>query len=144
MKILLAIDDSEFSDTATQAVMAQFRPQDTEIKILSVVEQQEVMGYPAGWAESEKSRAQELVNCAGQALRSAGFKVEYSVCEGEPRAGILDTAEEWQADLIVFGSHGRTAFPRFLLGSISDAVMRHAHCSVEIARPACIGIKRAL
>jgi nucleotide-binding universal stress UspA family protein len=144
MKILLAIDDSEFSETATQAVIAQFQPQDTEIQILSVVEQQEVMGYPAGWAESQKNRAQELVNRAGQALRSAGFKVECSVCEGEPRAGILDAAEEWQADLIVLGSHGRTALPRFLLGSISDAVMRHAHCSVEIARPACVGSSRAV
>lgn len=47
---------------------------------------------------------------------------------------ILDCATEWRADLIVVGSHGRKGVTRFVLGSVSEAVARHAHCSVEIAR----------
>jgi nucleotide-binding universal stress UspA family protein len=53
---------------------------------------------------------------------------------GEPRAVILDTAKTWGANLIVLGSHGRRGMDRFLLGSVSEAVAIHAHCSVEVIR----------
>jgi nucleotide-binding universal stress UspA family protein len=134
MKLLLAIDDSEFSEAATQAVIAQFRPQDAEVKVLNVVENTEYVDYPAGVTENQLNQAHELTNRASQKLRTAGFKVESAACRGDARAGIIDTAEEWNADLIVIGSHGRTGLGRFVLGSVSDAVMRHAHCSVEIVR----------
>jgi nucleotide-binding universal stress UspA family protein len=47
---------------------------------------------------------------------------------------ILDEAESWRADLIVEGSHGYSAWKRFLLGSVSQAVVIHANCSVEVVR----------
>ena len=53
---------------------------------------------------------------------------------GSPKSKIIDTAAEWHADLIVLGSHGRTGLDRFLLGSLPDSVLRHAHCSVELVR----------
>jgi len=39
---------------------------------------------------------------------------------------IIDSAEQWHADLIVLGSHGRKGLDRFLMGSVSDAVTRHS------------------
>ena len=53
---------------------------------------------------------------------------------GAPRPVILDEAENWGADLIVMGSHGYGAWKRFLLGSVSQAVVSHAKCSVEVVR----------
>jgi nucleotide-binding universal stress UspA family protein len=47
---------------------------------------------------------------------------------------ILDEAESWGADLIVVGSHGYRAWERFLLGSVSQSVVSHAKCSVEVVR----------
>ena len=134
MKILLAIDDSKFSEAVLQAVVRQYRPQDTEVKVLHVMEQVERLGYPAGVSEDQVIQAQELVNRAGQTLRSAGFKVDTTVYRGEARAGIIDSAVECHADLIVLGSHGRSGLERFLLGSIPDAILHHAPCSVEIVR----------
>jgi nucleotide-binding universal stress UspA family protein len=67
-------------------------------------------------------------------LRAAGFKADSRVVESDVRNGILDTAAEWQPDLIVLGSHGRKGVARFLLGSVADAVARHAKCSVLIVR----------
>jgi nucleotide-binding universal stress UspA family protein len=134
MKILLAINDSKFSEAALQSMVKQYRPQDTEVKVLHVMEQVERLGYPAGVSEDQVSEAQQLVNRAGQMLRSAGFKVDTTVCRGEARGEIIDSAAEWHADLIVLGSHGRSGLDRFLLGSVSDAIVRHAPCSVEIVR----------
>jgi nucleotide-binding universal stress UspA family protein len=47
---------------------------------------------------------------------------------------IIDHAAEWHADLIVAGSHGWEGLNRFLLGSVSESVVRHAPCSVEVVR----------
>ncbi len=53
---------------------------------------------------------------------------------GDPANEILDAAEESSADLIVIGARGLSAIPRFLLGSVSDYICRHAHQSVLVVR----------
>jgi nucleotide-binding universal stress UspA family protein len=54
--------------------------------------------------------------------------------EDRPYQVILHEAENWHADLIVVGSHGRSGLDRLVMGSISEAVALHAKCSVEIIR----------
>jgi nucleotide-binding universal stress UspA family protein len=71
---------------------------------------------------------------AALVLRKAGFQSTGVVRTGEARQQIIDYATEWPADLIVLGSHGRRGLNRFLLGSVSEGVVRHAPCSVEIVR----------
>lgn len=53
---------------------------------------------------------------------------------GSPAAEIVKAAREWAADLIVIGSHGRAGVKRVLLGSVAEAVMRHAPCPVLVVR----------
>jgi nucleotide-binding universal stress UspA family protein len=136
MRILLAIDDSKFSEAATQAVIAQYRPQGTQVKVLNVVD----LAIPiptsdAGWFRQESlRRGQELVLRAGQRLNGAGYAVQTAVEEGDPKSKIIDQATEWNAELIVVGSHGRKGMDRFLMGSVAESVSRHAPCSVEIVR----------
>ena len=62
------------------------------------------------------------------------ISVDATIIPGPPRSAILDEAETWGADLIVLGSHGYRAWERFLLGSVSQAVVSHAKCSVEVVR----------
>jgi nucleotide-binding universal stress UspA family protein len=57
-----------------------------------------------------------------------------SVLLDGPKAVILAEAEKTRADLIVVGSHGHHGIERFLLGSVSEGVALHAHCSVEVIR----------
>ncbi len=78
--------------------------------------------------------AKSLVARAERALRSAGVNVATAIVQGDPKSIILDDAKAWGADLIVLASHGRKGLERFMLGSVSEAVLRHAHCSVEIIR----------
>jgi nucleotide-binding universal stress UspA family protein len=51
----------------------------------------------------------------------------------DPRLAILGVARRRRADLIAVGTHGRTGLGRWLLGSVAEAVMRHASCDVLVA-----------
>ena len=144
MKILIGIDDSKVSGDVLRAVVAQFRTEHTEVRVLHVLQPiapappQMAPGY-APELEDQKKPARELVERIAKELRSAGFKVDAAVEVGDIRERIIDSAAEWGADLIVVGSHGQRGIQRFLLGSVAEFVARHAKCSVEIVRtPASI------
>jgi nucleotide-binding universal stress UspA family protein len=136
MRLLLAIDDSKFSEAATRAVVAQFPPQGTQVRVLNVVD----LAIPiptsdaAGFREESLKHGQEVVRRAEQTLNSAGCTVQTVVEEGDPKSKIIDQAAQWNAELIVMGSHGRRGIDRFLMGSVAESVVRYAHCSVEIVR----------
>ncbi len=53
---------------------------------------------------------------------------------GDPAASITDAARDWQADLVVIGSHGREGVDRIVLGSVARGVARKAPCPVLIVR----------
>jgi nucleotide-binding universal stress UspA family protein len=136
MKIMLAIDESRFSEAAAEAVVAQYQPQGTEVKVLNVVD----LPLPiptsdaAGFRELSLKHGQELVQRAERLLNKAGYKTQTVVEEGDPKSKIIEQAKKWKADLIVMGSHGRKGLDRFLMGSVAENVSRHASCSVEIVR----------
>jgi nucleotide-binding universal stress UspA family protein len=147
MKILLAIDESDCSQAATRAVIAQFPPERTEVLVVHADDWPNRLPTSLAFAEGpaaasdilelrdERQRfGQELVARAGQQLQTAGFKTSTAVREGDPRHEILNAASEWIPDVIVLGSHGRRGMDRFLLGSVSESIVRHAPCSVEIVR----------
>ena len=139
MKILMGIDDSKFSGDVLRAIVTQFRTENTEVRILHVLQPiapappQMAPGY-APELEDQKKPARELVERIANELRSAGFKVNTAVEVGDIRETIIDSAAESRADLIVVGSHGQRGIQRFLLGSVAEFVARHAKCSVEIVR----------
>jgi nucleotide-binding universal stress UspA family protein len=140
MRILVAVDDSEFSQAALRALIKQIAPQNSEVRVLHVVEPISTAPPPqmaAGYApelEPELADAQKLVQKAAETLQGAGFSVSTAVEQGDVREKIVDHAAEWGADLIITGSHGRRGIRRFLLGSVAESVARHALCSVEIVR----------
>ena len=71
---------------------------------------------------------------AAVALRTAGFRAEPEVLSGSPASSIVAFASDWDADLVILGSHGRTGVARLLLGSVARNVLHHAGCSVLIVR----------
>lgn len=144
MKILLATDDSKYSETAAQMLGSQFLMQGTDVLVLRVVEPlvfstppQMAHGYAPEMAarlQDQLKKARESVARTAEILRKAGFNADSRVAENEIRTGILDIAGDWHADLIVLGSHGEKGLRKFLLGSVAEFVARHAHCSVLIVR----------
>lgn len=137
MKVLLGIDGSQSSEATLQALIAMVRHQRTEVRILHVVELWPVHVHSSEWdrelsapRRATWTRAEEIVARAARTLENVGFTVK----KGGPRKELIDAASEWHADLIMVGSHGRTGLDRLLMGSVSEAVARHAPYSVKIVR----------
>ena len=82
----------------------------------------------------QTSDAERLIGRVADAVKTTDMSTETAVREGDPRSAIVDEANEWGADLIVVGSHGRTGVMRWLLGSVAHAIVGHAPCSVEVVR----------
>ena len=143
MKILLAIDDSRFSEPAIQAVITRGHREDTEVRVLQVVKPPSLLslgdmgGYDLALAEDwdeETEQAHVLVGKTAETLRSHGMKVTTSVEQGDSESTIINASEKWHADLIVLGAHGRKGLWRLWMGGIPAAIALHARCSVEIVR----------
>jgi nucleotide-binding universal stress UspA family protein len=147
MRIVLAVDDSAHSEAAVKAVVTQFRPADTEVCVFHAVEwlrelpQSYRFGEGPSYAEDILSKqhqsfenAKQLAARVARQLQAAGFRTTTETPDTDPRHGIIDCAAQRNADLIVMGSHGRRGVERLLLGSVAEAVVRHAPCSVEIVR----------
>jgi nucleotide-binding universal stress UspA family protein len=147
-KILLATDGSEFSARAAKSIADRPWLEGTEIEVLSVVEL--ALGAAQAWLEppyvdndqmellreEAMKRAQNAVATAVEILSTAFPRVSesISVLLSGPKAVIIEEADKIGADLIVVGSHGHQGIERFLLGSVSEGVALHAHCSVEVIR----------
>jgi nucleotide-binding universal stress UspA family protein len=78
--------------------------------------------------------AESVLERAARKARSQGVDVQTHVREGHAAEVIIEIANHERADLIVVGSRGLTGIKRYLLGSVSNKVSEHAHCSVMIVR----------
>ena len=146
MKILLAVDGSPCSDAAIEEIASRPWPEGSSIKVLTAYElptppTPEGWALPANYFEdldlSLREQARHVIDRAIEKLKAKlnkNISLDGALLPGPPRSVILDEAESWGADLIVVGSHGYRAWERFLLGSVSQAVVSHAKCSVEVVR----------
>ena len=147
MKIIIANDGSEHGLAAVRfaAGLVGFNAR-AAVKIVTVVE-------PAAGIEVETliesveelltrddhevEKARQIADRSGEAFRqlsSVDIDITPEVIAGPAARSIVEKAEEWGADLIVLGSHGRGFWERALVGSISRSVVDHAKCSVLIVR----------
>jgi nucleotide-binding universal stress UspA family protein len=146
MRILIAVDGSPCSDAAVDEIVTRPWPSNSEFKIVSAF-QVPMTPTPEVWTlsaayynEMEKAlsaQAQKVVEASASKLKKAlgqSANVTAQILIGPPSSAILEEAEGWKADLIVVGSHGYGTWRRLVLGSVSQAVVLHAKCSVEVVR----------
>ncbi len=146
MKILIATDGSEHGIEATMQI-AEMLPniKTAVIKILTVVDYTVDAASEPFISSDEflervegvmRQRSDEILSAAERLIREKNKDVviERSTLVGSAKKMIVKEANEWNADLIVVGSHGYGVFARTLLGSVSDAVVHHAPCSVLVSR----------
>jgi nucleotide-binding universal stress UspA family protein len=91
---------------------------------------------PLEVSENEKTAAKKIVDDVAKMAKEAGVDVETKIVERHPSVpdAIIQFASEADVDLIVMGTKGRTGIKRFLLGSVTESVVHHAHCPVLVVR----------
>lgn len=144
-KMLIAYDGSEASEKAIDMAVSCADPED-EITILTVI--------PAALAESTftnmllptidlstvvqsgsfKEKAMENVSKIAQRIEGKVSKVDVAVEAGDPADEILLYGKRIETDMIIIGYKGYGKEGRFLLGSVTDKVVRHASRSVMVVR----------
>lgn len=146
MRILLATDGSRYAQTAAHrcAELAVGFGDEAAVKIITVVDNFTPMATepfisPEEFLESVEREMQEeaekIIGAAEKIIRSiaAEARVEREILIGSAKRIIVRAAEKWRADLVAVGSHGYGFWGRALLGSVSNAVVHHAPCSVLVA-----------
>jgi len=138
MRVIVAYDGSECADAALDDLWNAGLPGDTRFKVLSVVEHW--LPPPSGLEVVEHVDYQDeyaaLAARAVARLRAMrpSWEVDAELCAGSPATAIIEKADEWKPDLLLVGSHGRTALGRFFFGSVSHKLSHDAHCSVRVCR----------
>ena len=143
MKVLIAYDGSDSAEAAIEDLARAGLGEQGEAIVLSAAKPWPVMSEEAlpdalaDGIERERVGAQGLARQAADRVAGElpGWQVKAEAEVESPAWAIVRRADEWHADLIVVGSHGRSALGRALLGSVSHTVLTHATCSVRIGRP---------
>ena len=142
-KILLATDGSEEATLAAKTAADLAGKTGSELHVVYVGPALEYIGVgppqigdiPAPTQEQISAEARKLLDTEAEQVKAAGGNVAQAhLSLGRPEREIVDLAEQLSAGLIVIGSRGRGGIRRALLGSVSDSVIRHAHCPVLVVR----------
>ncbi|HKO97613.1 MAG TPA: universal stress protein [Pyrinomonadaceae bacterium] len=157
MKILIAYDGSDCAEAALDDLQRAGLPPEAEAQLISVAEVWLPPPAPSSYEIVEEARqvkvpadmkrvytkgcaaakeALAMAERAGDRVRTnfPGWTVSADSSCGSPAWEVVFRADQWKPDLVVVGSHGRTALGRFVLGSVSQRVLTEAKCSVRIAR----------
>ena len=144
--VLLAIDGSTEASLATEAAVEIAIKTRSELHLVYVSSEppltalymgETLQGVPdlEGELENARRAAQGVLDAAVRKVHSLGGAVAQAhLMEGRAPQEIVSLAEDSGIGLIVMGSRGRGGVSRTLMGSVSDSVVRHAHCPVLVVR----------
>lgn len=141
MKILHPTDFSDCAEEARAVATRLAKALNAELLLLHVSVEAPLFGEGLmgrqdvrGVFEVQRRWAEGALEERAAEVRGAGVPALTRVVVGAPHAEIVRVAAEASADLIVMGTHGRGGVERFLLGSVTDRVMRTAPCPVLTVR----------
>jgi nucleotide-binding universal stress UspA family protein len=145
MKALIAYDGSACADAALDDLKRAGLPGEVEAMVVTVAELW--LPPPSATFKPVLTAATEPLPAPVEAARNLAIEasrrlqpifpawdVRAEALVGSPASAILNKADEWKPDLIIAGSHGRSALGRFIMGSVSQKIVTEAHCSVRVAR----------
>ncbi|HET6662468.1 MAG TPA: universal stress protein, partial [Rubrobacter sp.] len=141
-KILLATDGSEDAELAASSAVELAKAGTSELHVLYVgpgLPLYELPDYPARFEEvvaAQRQEAQRILDDQVKGVEALGATVVgvHVEMDERPERTIVELGEKLGAGLVVMGSRGLGGLRRTLMGSVSDSVVRHAHCPVIVAR----------
>jgi nucleotide-binding universal stress UspA family protein len=135
-KVLLAADGSAEARLAASTAADLASSTDSELHVVHVGEERPTfLAQTEGEPAELRREARRLLDEQVRAVEEAGGTVEEAhLRQGRADEEIVDLAESLGVGLIVMGSRGHGRIRRALMGSVSESVVRHAHCPVTIVR----------
>ncbi|MFC6825545.1 universal stress protein [Halopelagius fulvigenes] len=136
-RILVPTDGSEAADGAIRNAIDIASQYDATIHALYVVDASVYTSIETGAdlvVESLEEEGQKAIAEVTDRARAAGVESESAVVSGSTHQSILDYADDHGIDLIVMGTHGRTGIDRYLLGSVTEKVVRRSDVPVLTVR----------
>ena len=132
-KILFPTDFSMSSDAALKYATTLAKDMGAKLSIVHVEEPPAAYGGGEmyyGLPDPDIAALKKMLEAVRPTDPSVAF--EHRLATGLPAREIVELAKEKDVDLIVMGTHGRTGLGRMLMGSVAEAVVRHAPCPVFI------------
>jgi nucleotide-binding universal stress UspA family protein len=145
-RIMVAVDESFMTSQVMKAAVELARSAGAQMAICHAVDetilaQREVaMMLPNSVGKTEarmRLGAQGLLGRLAETARAAGIEVEIRLVESEQKHVsdmLIDAATEWQADLLIVGTHGRRGIERFFVGSVAERLVRKSQVSLLLVR----------
>jgi nucleotide-binding universal stress UspA family protein len=139
-RVVIASDGSAGAEEAAWLLSHLPHREKLKLTVVTVLQIPPVYahGSPNSMSQSvdrEREAANRAFERVSSMFEGANVELQHVIREGHRGKAIVDVAREHQADFIVVGARGHSAVRRLLLGSISDYVATHAHCSVLVVRP---------
>lgn len=135
MKVLICTDNGATAEETSAKALQFAKMMQAEMALLTVIDTQFIMTEggitPQELIESSKAEQTENLEMLKQKV-FANEKVWTFIEIGNVYETILKTAEEWKADIIMLGTHGRKGIQHAILGSVAEKVTRHSHIPVLI------------
>jgi len=137
IQILVPIDGSEFSLNAAKYAIKITKDENAQIICIHVISTI-ALGYaPPEYREDVKKKVESWFNTIKDIARSSAspeIKTQIFMDVKSVVECIIDYAATENIDLIVMGTRGRTGLKKFLVGSVANDLVRHAHCSILLVR----------
>lgn len=136
-KILIAVDSSSYSMHAAKMGFVLAHQLNASVGLLYVVDRsREVVNADLGITPEQSEtillkQAEETIEQLIKMYAGVEDVVRFTP-EGFPKKEIINTANEWEADVIVMGTHGRTGLAHIMLGSVAEYVIKHSAIPVMI------------
>ena len=134
--ILVGYDGSVQAEKAAQLAFSIAKSMDCKVLLFAVARPPE----PATSVEVEgvlddaREHYQEAFRKLTETAVPSDIDVQTEIAVGHPAEQIIHKAETMKADLVVLGRRGTSMFEKWILGSISERVLRYAHCPVMVVR----------
>ncbi len=140
-RLLVGYDGSANAERALKKAIELTKLSKGELRIAVVADTMSYAAYASGggmyksFNAHAKENAENLAKAALDTAKSAGVKNAYASSEeGQPADMILTLATEYKSDLVLVGRRGMRGLERFLMGSVSTAVINHAKCDVLVVK----------
>lgn len=138
-KILIAVDNSIYAEKAAKTGYEIATKFEAKVALVNIIEPVPITATPEMTMapafmeiyDNNKESSSVLLQ-AMQKKYSKGIETKLITLIDTASHGIIEEAEKWKADLIVIGTHGRTGFSHFLMGSVAEHVARKSACPVLI------------